>query len=112
MLALARCGQHARAAELADSLRKATAGDPMFLFSAACGYALAIPAVANKKDNDQLTAEQRALQQQYAAKAIATLREAVAKGFDDPVTLETDPDLAPLQDNADLKALIAKLKKR
>jgi hypothetical protein len=109
MLALARCGQHAKAAELADTVHKA---GPAFLFSAACGYALCIPAVAHGKDKDRLTADERASQQHYADKAIETLREAVAKGFDDPVTLESDPDLAPMQKDPRLKELLAKLRKR
>jgi serine/threonine protein kinase/tetratricopeptide (TPR) repeat protein len=111
MLSLARCGQHAKAAELADAIRKATSGDPAFLFSAACGYALSIPAVAPGKENDKLTSDERALQQRYADKAMDTLREALAKGFDDPVTLETDPDLAPMQNDPRLKELLAKMKK-
>jgi eukaryotic-like serine/threonine-protein kinase len=112
MLSLARCGQHTKAAELADAIRKATSGDSAFLFSAACGYALSIPAVAHGKDKDKLTPEERALQQRYADKAIDTLREALAKRFDDPVTLETDPDLAPMQNDPRLKELLAKMKKR
>jgi eukaryotic-like serine/threonine-protein kinase len=112
MLSLARCGQHAKAAELADAIRKATSGDPAFLFSAACGYALSIPAVAHGKDKGKLTSDEQALQQRYADKAIDTLREALAKGFDDPVTLETDPDLAPMQSDPRLKELLAKMKKR
>jgi tetratricopeptide (TPR) repeat protein/predicted Ser/Thr protein kinase len=112
MLSLARCGQHAKAAELADAIRKGTSGDPAFLFSAACGYALSIPAAAHGKDKDKLTADERALQQRYADNAIDTLREALTKGFDDPVTLETDPDLAPMQNDPRLKELLAKMKKR
>jgi eukaryotic-like serine/threonine-protein kinase len=111
MLSLARCGQHAKAAELADSIRKKTSGDPAFLFSAACGYALSIPAVAYGKDREKLTTDERALQARYADKVIDTLREAIAKGFDDPITLETDPDLAPMQKDPRLKELLAKLRK-
>jgi tetratricopeptide (TPR) repeat protein len=109
MLSLARCGQHAKAAELADAIRKT--GNPAFLFSAACGYALCVPAVAHGKEEVKLTAEDRALQQRYEDKAIDTVREAIAKGYDDPVTLGTDPDLAPMQKDPRLKELLAKLRK-
>jgi hypothetical protein len=37
------------------------------------------------------------------------LREAVAKGFDDAVTLKTDPDLAPMQEDPRVRELLKKL---
>ena len=95
MLSLARCGQYQQAAGLADAIRKATSSDPTFLFCVACGYALCIPAVVEGKD--KLSSEEQALQKRYADSALDALRQAIAKGYDDRVTLETDPDLAPIQ---------------
>ena len=107
-LALARCGMNKQAAELADTIRK-TSEDPTFLFSAACGYALCISAL--EQGRASLTPEDRALQKRYGDQAIETLVQAVSKGYDDPVILESDPDLAPIQNDPRLKELLAKLRK-
>jgi serine/threonine protein kinase len=111
MLALARCGQHQRAAELAGAIHKATARDPTFLFCVACGYALCIPAVLDGKDKNLPTTADLDLQKRYADKSIEALRQAIAKGYDDRVTLETDPDLAPLQNDPRFKELLKQMGK-
>jgi hypothetical protein len=40
------------------------------------------------------------------------LRLAIAKGFDDPMTLKTDPDLAPIQHDPRLKSQLTRFGKR
>jgi serine/threonine protein kinase/tetratricopeptide (TPR) repeat protein len=110
MVARALCGQHAEASRAAADIRKRVSKDSAFLYSVACGYALCIPAVAHGKG--QLGSEERALQQHYADEAIETLRQAIAKGYKDRVSLETDQDLTPIQNDPRFQDLLAKMKKR
>jgi hypothetical protein len=46
----------------------------------------------------------------FQLKGIEVLRAAVANGFRDRVSLETEPDLDPLRTREDFQALIAKLR--
>ena len=79
----------------------ATAGQ---LYNAACVYSLTAAAI--KPDPDPLTAEQSAARQQHIADALATLREAIAAGYKDFAHLQKDPDLVPLRDLPEFKALL------
>jgi tetratricopeptide (TPR) repeat protein len=109
MVALARCGKHAQAAEVAEKL-DSTAQDPSVLFQIACGYALCIPALEQENGPGSVSDEDRARQEDYAARAVAAVREAVEKGYRDRIALERDPDLEPLQSRADFQAIIATMK--
>src|SRR5262249_53717169 len=95
---LARCGQHQRAAEIAEKLRAGTA-DSELLFEAACGYALCAAAVPGEPG----------LRRSYTDQALGALQEAVTKGYKDAVWIETDPDLDPIRGLPAYKALMAKL---
>jgi tetratricopeptide (TPR) repeat protein/tRNA A-37 threonylcarbamoyl transferase component Bud32 len=99
MRVLPRCGQHARAAEIAGKLR-AGKPDAELLLDIACGYALCADAVAAEKP----------LRDRYTAAAVAALTDAVAQGYTDAVTLETEPDLRPLRDDMAYQALLAKVR--
>jgi hypothetical protein len=82
MLALPHCGEHARAAAIADKLRTG-APDAEILCEVARGYALC----ARSAGGDAK------LSGGYAAKALDALREAAGRGYKDAVSIETDPDL-------------------
>jgi hypothetical protein len=110
MVALARCGQHADAATVAANLGARASQDPSVLFQIACGYSLCIPAVAQSRPSGELVADQKSQQEQYLARALDAVREAIARGYRDHVALEHDPDLRPLQSRPDFQALVGSLK--
>ncbi len=101
MLALARCGEHAEAARIADVLAVTPPTNENFYFQAACGYAIAASCVPN----DQ------ALAKHYTAAAIACLKKAKETGWTDVVTLEIDPDLEPIREVPEFRALLASFPK-
>ncbi len=101
MLALAHCGNHTRAAEIAETIR-AGKSDPELLFEVARCYAQCAAAVrvadAPKADT-------------YAAQAIQALGEAIDDGYGDKVAFRTDPDLDPIRGLAGYEALAPRLEK-
>jgi tetratricopeptide (TPR) repeat protein len=99
VLAQARYGQHAKAAAAAGRLRTGAAKDASILYYLGCAYALCAAA-----------ADSPPLQEQYAAEALATLRQAIANGYNDRVSLETDPDLESLQGTPEYVDLVKQLK--
>jgi serine/threonine protein kinase len=101
MIAQARCGEHAKAVKNAEALRQLRPANPSDLTQIACTYALAIPAVAHGKKPEELTEEDRALQKEYAAKAMKALFQATSGPYVDLISLDTDPDLAPLRNLPD-----------
>ena len=99
-----QAGRAADAVQAVSKLRElgtATAGQ---LYNAACVYSLC--AVAIKPDPDALTVEQSAARQQHIAAALATLREAIAAGGKDFAHMQKDPDLTPLRELPEFKALL------
>jgi serine/threonine-protein kinase len=98
MLALARCGKHSEAEQIANNLFRAAGaqkkGDPNFerragwYFFAACGFALS----------------------EKPERAIESLNLAVDAGYRDIVGLETDPDLDPVRNHPNFRTLLAKVK--
>jgi tetratricopeptide (TPR) repeat protein len=101
MLALARCGDHAEAAKIADALMAKPPNDEHMYFQVACGYALSA-AVAGTD---------LALARRYTAAALDCLRKDKEKGWTDVVTLETDPDLEPLRTDPAFQALLAEFRR-
>ncbi|HEV3118750.1 MAG TPA: protein kinase, partial [Gemmataceae bacterium] len=110
MLAGARCGEHVRAAELAEVMRKQAPEDAVNLTTVASGYALCIAGAVHGKLNSQLTAADKALQKHYQTLALDALRSARKHGFRDWADVETDPDFAPLFNNPTFKAMMAEFK--
>jgi serine/threonine protein kinase/tetratricopeptide (TPR) repeat protein len=108
--ALAKEGRHGDAAATTEKLR-ALAATPNAYYDVACCYALCVPAVAPGKSPDQLTADERAAQQNYTRRAVESLNEAVQKGFKNWVHMEGDPDLAAIRGEAGVRELIDRLKK-
>jgi tetratricopeptide (TPR) repeat protein len=107
--ALARAGRHADAAATADRLYDRAPDDPKNLYNAACAYALCVTAVGPGKTTGQLSAEEKAARERCAARAVAVLREAVAKGYKDAAHMKQDGDLDALRDRDDFKKLLAEL---
>jgi eukaryotic-like serine/threonine-protein kinase len=101
MLTLARCGEHAKAAKIAEMLAAAPPTNENFYFQAACGYALAAGCVPNDA----------ALAKQYTSGAIACLQKAKETGWNAPQALGIDPDLEPIRDDPQFTALLAEFKK-
>ena len=102
MLALARCGEHVRAVELAESVR-AGSKDPELLCEVARCYA---QCSAGLRDTD---ASQSVA---YADAAIAALSEAIDDGYTDRVAFNTDPDLDPIRDLPGYQALSERIPAR
>ncbi len=111
MLAQARCGQHAQAAEIAGRLGQEAAENAGALFYVACGYALSAGAIAGQADDASLTEELRTLREKYTNQATDTLAAAVKLGYRDAVSLETDPDLEPVRKSPAFQRLLLELKK-
>ncbi len=100
MLALARCGQHAAAAKIAEALVATPPKDAHLYFQSACGYALAAVKVGDA-----------ALVRRYTDAALDCLRKGKARGWADIVSLETDPDIEPIRKDPTFQALLAEFRK-
>jgi hypothetical protein len=72
---------------------------------------LCAAAIKPTQDQDVLNAESRragTARQQHIADALATLQEAIAAGWKDFAHMQKDPDLGPLRDLPEFKALLPK----
>jgi tetratricopeptide (TPR) repeat protein len=103
---LARYGQHLEAATTTEKLLDLAPEGIGNWYSAACCYARCIPGVASGKSPDQFTAEEKALRERYAARAVELLREAIRNGYKDGKHLKKNADLTPLRQREDFKELI------
>ncbi len=97
MLALARCGDHAEAARIAEALVATPPKDEALYVQSACGYALAAGAAGGDAD----------LVKRYTAAALDCLRKAKERGWADVVGLKTDTDLEPIRKDPAFQALVA-----
>jgi tetratricopeptide (TPR) repeat protein len=104
MLVQARLGDHEAAAKTAAAVCDYAPRHPGKLFSAACGYALCVPAVSTGGDPS--------LPQAYGHKALEALRQAMACGFRDGRALDAAPDLEPVRGEKDWKAVRSGLAKQ
>ena len=100
MLALARCGDHAEAAKIAEALVATPPKDEAIYVQAACGFALACGAARTAGGSDA------ALVQHYIERALECLRAAKNRGWADVVGLETDTDLEPIRNDPAFQALL------
>jgi hypothetical protein len=98
MLALARCGDDAKAAKIAGELVASPPRESNIYFQAACGYALSAGAVKTKNAE---------LAKRYMASAIDCLTKGKQEGWSDLVSLATDPDLEPIRQAAEFQALLS-----
>ena len=100
MLALARCGDHAGAATIAEALVATPPKDEAIYVQAACGFALACGAARTAGGSDA------ALVQHYIERALECLRAAKDRGWADVVGLETDTDLEPIRKDPAFQTLL------
>jgi serine/threonine-protein kinase len=98
----ARMGDFERALAEVGPLAEAPDADADALYTAARTLALA----AGAKKGDPQTAEQ------LAARAVAYLRRAVAKGFQDAEQVKKESDLDSLRQRAEFKAVLAEVEKK
>jgi tetratricopeptide (TPR) repeat protein len=98
-LSLARAGQHAKAVAEANSLVEAQDVTAAMHYNLACVCALSSAAI---KDDAKL-------QDQYGARSVELLRQAVAKGYKDVAHMKLDRDLDALREREDFKKLLAEL---
>jgi tetratricopeptide (TPR) repeat protein len=106
---LLELGDHAGAAEAAADLAR-VAFDPAGDAYKAAGFLSRCIALA-AKDAKLPEARRPELAREYADRALAALRQAVAGGHRDAAQLRKDPALDPLRDRADFKKLLADLEK-
>jgi tetratricopeptide (TPR) repeat protein len=97
-----RAGQVAAAIEEAEELAKE--GDSIVLYNVACVYAL-----ASKSPKDNPISPE--LQAKYAERAIALLRQAVAKGYGNAHEMKNDDDLKSLRPRDDFQKLLREIQK-
>ncbi len=104
MLALARCGDHAGAATIAEALVAKPPKDEAIYVQAACGFALAFGAARTAGSSDA------ALVQRYIDRALECLRAAKDRGWADVVGLETDTDLEPIRKDPAFQTLLSEFR--
>jgi serine/threonine protein kinase len=113
-LTLAHLGDYQGATQQIDKAIKAEVKDAPPLYAAAAVYALAAALV--RKDARRSAAEQLALGERYASRALAFLRRCQAAGhFDKPAgvnQLKTDKDFDALRSRADFQKFLGQIRER
>jgi serine/threonine protein kinase/tetratricopeptide (TPR) repeat protein len=84
----------------------------MGLYNLGCVYALFAPAPGKSPEKHADAAERQKRADEYAARAVDVLREAVAKGFGNVPLMQTDHDLDSLRSRDDFKKLLAELEQK
>jgi serine/threonine-protein kinase len=109
MVTLARCGEHVRAAQMAQELWRESMSESGSLVAVAYCLAGCVAAVGQGKDAKQLTVDECKLRDGYRSQAVDALRQAVTLGYRDVVNIETDPDFDPLRGDAGFQLVLAEL---
>ena len=99
MLVVARLGEHAQAAELAERVAGEGEVDQEMLIEISRTYAQCADAV-----------EDAELRQKYQSQALAALSKAIGQGYKDVVFLQTEADLDPLREHEPFVKLLDGLK--
>jgi tetratricopeptide (TPR) repeat protein len=97
MFALARCGKHAEAAEMAANVRKNLGRKPVHLAEVGACYGLCRAAVGEGKPEAALTPEEKQLRKKYLDLALESFEEARKKNYKDILFLEKDADFEALR---------------
>jgi serine/threonine protein kinase len=101
MITLARCGEHRRAAELAEEVRRRVRNHPyaprVLAEEIGACYCLCMDAVEAGRPLDKLMPEEKMLRDRYHDLALGAVKEGTAKGYNVILFLEGDPDLDPLR---------------
>jgi tetratricopeptide (TPR) repeat protein/tRNA A-37 threonylcarbamoyl transferase component Bud32 len=106
---LVHLGDHAAAAAAAGRLAEMTVDPPNDLYNAACFLTRCVPLAA--KDDKLPATKRKELAQEYADRAMATLRQAAAHGYRGAAHVQKDPDLDPLRSRDDFRRLLDELEK-
>jgi serine/threonine protein kinase/tetratricopeptide (TPR) repeat protein len=106
-LSLARAADHARAVSEANELAQGDDVNAAVLYDLACVCSLASAAVTPAASNGK--AESEKLKEQYAARALELLRQAVPRGWMEVAHMKKDTDLTPLRQREEFKKLMAEL---
>jgi hypothetical protein len=94
---------HKSAAEAADQLFRSAVDPANDVYNAACLLARCVPLA--ERDSQLSEAQRKELAQTYANRAMATLRQAVQKGYKDLARMQQDAGLAPLRSREDYQKL-------
>jgi tetratricopeptide (TPR) repeat protein len=100
--AYAQVGRHEEVARRLEELAASGKLSAIEAYNAGCGFALC--SIGAKVDKD--------LAAKYRNRAMEMLKKAVASGYANAEEMKADPDLIPLRDRADFKALVAELEKK
>ena len=100
-------GKHAEAAKVAEKFPGARPKDANGYQKAAVLLARCITLA--DKDAQITQAKRKELAQSYADRAIALLRQAVARGYQDAAQLKKDANIEPLRGRDDFRKLLAEL---
>ncbi len=109
-VALAQTGDHAQAALCAEEMAGEEGLTPVDVYNVACVYSRCSEAAG--KDTRLPPAGRTELREHYAGRAVETLRQAVARGFQNVVAIQTETDFIPLRQRADFKKLLQELEGR
>jgi serine/threonine-protein kinase len=101
LITLARCGKHAAAAQETAALCKQAPDSTLLQLQAARCFAACAAAAGDDGPK-----------QGYLKQGLEALGAATRPGFRDAAALETDPDLAPLRQEAAFRNLVAQLRQR
>jgi serine/threonine-protein kinase len=103
-------GDSSSAVEQTETVLRERPRSEIVWYNAACVYSLAVRLV---RKNEKLPAARRMeLAQQYGARAVVLLQEAVARGWALVAPLRTEPDLEPVRDRDDFQKLLQELEKK
>jgi len=111
MHAYARAGFYQKAIEFARELEEEHSENSHILMQVAAGYSLCVSAVARRKAENQLTDDDKKLQEQFGSKAVEIIRICILLGYNSLANLESDPDLDPIRGRDDFVELFNELKK-
>jgi serine/threonine protein kinase len=103
-VALAQLGHYARAARDAEEIAAQDDLTRVDVYNVACVYSRCAEAAG--KDAARTPAARADLREQCASRAVATLRQAVTKGFKNVPALQTDLDLNALRGREDFQGLL------
>jgi len=97
-------GKPAEAVAVAQERRQRWPDNPLHVYWSACDLAFCGPVVGRGKPS--LSEADRAERQQYEALALATLRQAVTKGFADADRLRADAAWQTLRDRPEFQQVL------
>jgi serine/threonine-protein kinase len=100
-------GDHAAAAETAGQLIQAAVDPANDLYNAACIFALCVPLAEHDSRLSESQRKEKA--RGYAERALATLRQAVQKGYEDVAHMKKNTNLDPLRSRPEFQKLLKEL---